>query len=82
MSYRIELIERLGTSTNGNPRYRLALSEMTPDGPAPIFLANTQSDADCSYDVGNRGCRVGDVVDITFTKAGRVSTMRAVKTDA
>lgn len=73
--HRIECIERLGTTTNGNPRYRLALTPL-PD--APVILATVQSDAAVSYDIGNPGYKVGDAVSVEFTKAGRVSRMTAI----
>lgn len=59
--------ERLNSSVNGNPRFRLA----TADG---SFV--TQSDASCSYDVENitRPIPHGDSVRVRLhlTRAGRV----------
>jgi len=59
--------ERLPSSRNGNPRFRLA----TADGP---FV--TQSDASCSYEVTNytNGIPHGGSlrVVLSLTRAGRV----------
>lgn len=62
--------ERLNSSTNGNPRFRLVF-----DGEP--FTAVTQSDASCSYDVENftRSAYAGRTFTIETTKAGRVSTI-------
>lgn len=58
--------ERLNNSVNGNPRYRLALSD------GNMYL--TQSDAACSYDVDNYR-RSGEAFDAELTRAGRISVI-------
>lgn len=59
--------ERLGLSTNGNPRFRLVCQRAS---------YTTMSDAACSYDVENIARRVpygGSLpVELRLTKAGRV----------
>lgn len=66
----IKSIERLNSSTNGNPRYRLEWVNGSQ--------AMTSSDASCAYEVGNPGYREGDTVEVTFTRAGRIATMTAI----
>lgn len=68
---RIETIERLSLSVNGNPRFTFTFSDGTD--------AISSSDASFNYEVGNPGYRVGDLVEITFTRAGRIAYMSAVQ---
>ena len=46
MSYRIEAIDRLTNSRNGNPRFALALTELDDEGNTvdPIQVINTAAD--------------------------------------
>jgi hypothetical protein len=64
---RIESIERLNSSVNGNPRFRFYLS----DGD----YATSMSDAAFCYAVGNPGMRPGDTVVIERTRAGNIRHM-------
>lgn len=59
--------QRLKPSVNGNPRFRFYFT----DGPPAV----SQSDAAFCYAVGNPGMRVGDTVNVTLTRAGRISHM-------
>ena len=64
---------RIGTSTNGNPRFDLHFD----DG----VTRRTQSDGSISYSVRNfdrylRNTPDGVPVTLTLTRAGRVSIMR------
>ena len=65
---RIQAIYRLNNSASGNPRYAIAFS----DGESYISM----SDASFCYAVGNPGMRVGDVVSVEFTRAGRIRYMK------
>ena len=67
---RIDYLERLNSSVNGNPRFRVHFT----DGSS----AETQSDAAVSYGLENRENFDTDV-DVTFTRAGRVSYLVPVK---
>lgn len=75
----IEAITRLPNSTNGNPRFRLAVAREDDDGVLEMFT--TQSDASYGYEIGNPGHRVGDRVTFTLTKAGRISYGKAAPYD-
>lgn len=60
----IESLERLNTSANGNPRFRVTFTNGT--------VAETQSDAALNYGIENREFR--DVpLKVTFTRAGKIS---------
>lgn len=59
----ISSTERMASSPNGNPRWRLFLK----DG----GTLTTQVDANVSYGINNPGM-IGEPVIITMTKAGRV----------
>lgn len=65
---RIESIERLGNSVNGNPRFKLTFNNCGP------FV--TSSDIMDAYTVGNPGIREGDVVQFTVTRANRITTIQ------
>ena len=71
--YRIDDIERLANSVNGNPRFRFHLSTDTN-----YVVADSKSDASFNYEVGNPGLRAGNLVDVTFTRSGRIRFMRGV----
>jgi hypothetical protein len=64
---RIESIERLNNSVNGNPRFRFYFS----DGEFAISM----SDAAFCYAVGNEGMREGCTVVIEHTRAGNIRHM-------
>lgn len=68
--HRIERLERLNNSTNGNPRYKVWFSGGG--------WAVTQSDAAISYEINNPEFRDTDV-EITFTRAGRISFAKPVR---
>lgn len=63
---RVDHLERLRLSTNGNPRFRVTFT----DGSSAI----TQSDASFYYGIENQEMR-GDVT-VTYTRAGKISDMR------
>jgi hypothetical protein len=65
----IAWIERLRSSTNGNPRFRFHFEG--------AGCADLMSDAAFGYEVGNPGFREGCTVNVSFTPAGRVRFMRA-----
>ena len=64
----IEKIVRLESSVNGNPRYDISWKG---GGDASI----TSSDCAFAYSIGNPGYRVGDTVEVEFTRAGRIADM-------
>lgn len=63
---RIDTIERIKNSTNGNPRFRI-----TMDGKA----RNTSPDAAFAYEVGNQGLRPGDLVVVAINGRGAIVNM-------
>jgi hypothetical protein len=67
---RIDWLDHLTSTTNGNPRFRVHFM----DG----LSALTQSDAAFTYGLTNRENLENDV-EVTFTKAGRISDLRPVK---
>ena len=67
---RIDSLERLHNSVNGNPRFRVHFTDGS--------VAQTQSDASFNYGLTNRENFNTDV-DVTFTKSGRISDLRPVK---
>jgi len=70
---KIESIERLNNSVNGNPRFRFYLSGNGEYGEEAFSM----SDAAFCYAVGNPGMRAGDTVVIERTRAGRIRHMGA-----
>lgn len=62
-------LERLRNSANGNPRYRITFT----DGTSAVSVA----DADFCYGITNPDMR-GEV-DVTYTKSGKISTMRPAR---
>lgn len=72
VSARLEAVERIGNSTNGNPRFLVVLT--TPRG--ETFVGKTRSDAQFAYTMPTIGAqvvctyhvdqRVGVVVDDLF----------------
>lgn len=80
MSYRIEGIDRLTNSRNGNPRFALAVAELDDEGrnAGPIEVINTAADAGFNYEIGNLGYRVGDVVLLTIGGRGTVIDIEAL----
>ena len=69
----IEKIERATSSVNGNPAWILTLVE---DG--ETVTRRTSSDAAVGYEIGNPGYRAGCTVEVTTTKAGRITYLNAV----
>jgi hypothetical protein len=68
---RIESLERLTNSRNGNPRFAITLGDT--DG---IFGTwNTAADASFSYEIGNPGKRVGSWVILTIGGRGTVTAV-------
>ena len=67
---RIDSLKRLNSSVNGNPRFRVYFT----DGSS----AETQSDAGFCYGLENRE-NFGVDVAVRFTKAGKISDLRPVK---
>ena len=67
---RIDWLERMTNSVNGNPRFRIHFT----DGSSAV----SQSDAAFCYGLENRENFGVDVV-VTFTKAGRVADLRTVQ---
>lgn len=59
----IAKVERVGTSTNGNPTYTIYFEDHEP--------ARTQTDGSIGYEISNPEWR-GARVTVTATKAGRV----------
>ena len=66
--------ERLNSSVNGNPRFRLILSNVAGDESDGHWTHSfiTQSDAACSYDVENYVRMDQPIVDVWMTRADRV----------
>lgn len=64
---RIDTIERIKNSTNGNPRFRITML----DGKA----LNTSPDAAFAYEVGNQGLRPGDLVVLAINDRGAIVNM-------
>lgn len=64
-------IERLKSSVNGNPRFRLGFDDATS--------AITSSDYGFCYEIGNEGMREGDSVRVSTTAAGRICDLWAAK---
>jgi hypothetical protein len=66
----ISRIERLNSSVNGNPRYRIGFDDAS--------TAITSSDHAFCYTVGNPEMREGSAVSVEYTRAGRISHMDPV----
>lgn len=63
----ISFLTRLNSSVNGNPRFRIHFD----DGSSAI----TSSDSMLCYGLENKE-NIGNPVEVTFTRAGRVSDVR------
>ncbi len=63
----IQGISRRNNSYYGNPAHELAFTDGTS--------ARTMANAGISYAIGNPGLRVGDLVKVTYTRAGRISNL-------
>jgi hypothetical protein len=72
MRARLTSIERLTNSRNGNPRFKINYDGQYEDGGKVTSHANTASDASFNYEIGNRGFRVGDMVDLTIGGRGTI----------
>jgi hypothetical protein len=70
---RIQVIDRLENSRNGNPRFSLVLWTGKE-----IIQAVTMSDASVGYEIGNLGLGKWDWVKVTMTPAGRIRFMEPV----
>lgn len=66
----IDQIDRLNSSSNGNPRYRITFT----DGSSAI----TMSDAAFCYSIGNPGYRVASQVQVEWSRAGRIAQLWSV----
>ena len=67
----IESYERMNSSVNGNPRYRVSFTDGT--------YAPMMSDSGTSYEIGNHDMREGSAVEVSYTRSGNIRFMRAVK---
>lgn len=72
----IASIESINNSVNGNPRYKIRFDE------GEYGTCITSSDIADAYDIGNPGYDVGDPVAVTFTKAGRIATIKSTLGEA
>jgi hypothetical protein len=76
----ISAIERLKNSVNGNPRFSISFASI---GAGESFhyggSAITSSDHSFCYKIGNPGLRVGSVVRVEFTRAGRICGLYPLK---
>lgn len=72
MLKRIHSITRLDSSTNGNPRFKIAFDD------AAASPLTTSSDHAFCYAVGNPDMREGCLVRVELTRAGRISEMSPV----
>lgn len=71
----ISYVQRLGTSVNGNPRFRV---HFVQDTGAPEFSAITQSDAALSYGIERF---VGQLVTVSATPANRIYGLERVESE-
>jgi hypothetical protein len=71
---RIESIERLSNSYFGNPRFRIGWTE---PGGLGRGVANTAADASFCYEVGNKGLRERDVVELELNGRGVITDISA-----
>lgn len=72
MVKRIHSIERLDSSANGNPRFKIAFDD------AAASPLTTSSDCAFCYAVGNPDMREGCLVRVMLTRAGRIADMSPV----
>jgi hypothetical protein len=75
MKVRIESVERLNNSYYGNPRWRVSWSE---HGWSAYGSAVTAADSSYNYDVGEKGMRAGDFVEIELNGRGTIKSIKAV----
>lgn len=66
---RIDYLERLNSSVNGNPRFRVYFTDGS--------RSETQSDASFNYGLENRENFNTDVI-VKWTRAGRIADLRPV----
>ena len=64
----IKSFERMNSSVNGNPRYRVLFTDET--GYIPMM-----SDSGTSYAIGNKDMREGSTVEVSFTRSGNIRSM-------
>ena len=67
---KIDRLERLKNSYNGNPRWAVTLEWVGLGTNWDTW--NTASDASFNYEIGNKGYRVGDKVRLTIGGRGTV----------
>lgn len=72
MKVRLESVERLTNSYYGNPRFRLSWSTT---GWREYGAANTAADASYNYEIGNKGLRAGDFVELELNGRGTVKSI-------
>ena len=63
--------ERMKSSVNGNPRYRVVFTDGT--------IAPMMPDSGTSYEIGNSDMREGCRVEVDFTPSGKIRWMRSAK---
>jgi hypothetical protein len=73
--------DRLTSSANGNPRFRVTFRYYDDSGKIDTLVFLTSSDAACSYDVENV-LRSGEEVVIGLTRASRIETISRLDSDA
>lgn len=66
---RIDWLERMNCSVNGNPKYRVHFADGTS--------AVTSSDAGFCYAINNKEYRDADL-EVTYTAAGRIANIHPV----
>lgn len=71
---RIDSIERLTNSVNGNPRFRISMIDN--DNVFHLGAWNTSADASLSYEIGNIGYRVGDSVVLIIGGRGTITHIK------
>lgn len=83
-------IERINSSVNGNPNYRLELRESTllqsvisgldhPGHPVDIITRRTQSDISDSYGVIPNSAKPGAIISYELTRAGRINSVNILR---
>lgn len=68
---------RAGASYYGNPAWDVTFYSDSDDRHMPVETFRTSSNTGWSYEVS--GLRNGDILDVTFTRAGRIRFAGKVK---
>ena len=68
-------IERLNSSTNGNPRFKLYLDDKL----SVAYTLETQRDSMLNYYIGNPMYKVGDWVKIETSRSNRIVSIKPAK---